>query len=70
MSLQLRESIVTLFRQIVDIESVSGNEGPLADAVEQALRPLGHLHVVRDGDTVIARTELGRPARLVGVAGA
>ncbi len=65
MSLQLRESIVTLFRQIVDIESVSGNEGPLADAVEQALRPLGHLNVLRDGDTVIARTELGRPQRVV-----
>ena len=65
MSLQLRESIVTLFRQIVDIESVSGHEGPLAGAVEQALRPLGHLHVVRDGDTIIARTELGRPQRVV-----
>ena len=65
MSLQPRDSIVTLFRQIVDIESVSGNEGPLADAVEQALAPLAHLHVVRDGDTVIARTELGRPQRVV-----
>lgn len=65
MRLQPREDIVTLFRQIVDIESVSGNEGPLADAVEQALRPLRHLEVVRDGDTVIARTNLGRAQRVV-----
>ena len=65
MGLQPRDSIVTLFRQIVDIESVSGNEGPLADSVEQALRDLPHLAVVRDGDTLIARTELGRAQRVV-----
>ncbi len=50
---------------LCDIESVSGNETPLADAVETALRALPHLTVDRDGDTVVARTELGRAERVV-----
>lgn len=65
MTLDLTGDLVTLFRRVVDIESVSGNERELADAVEAALRPLPHLSVVRDGDTVIARTELGRAERVV-----
>jgi succinyl-diaminopimelate desuccinylase len=44
---------------------VSGGEGPIADAVEQALRACSHLEVLRDGDTVVARTSLGRPERVV-----
>ncbi len=63
--LDLTTDLVTLLRAIVDIESVSGNERALADEVEAALRPYRHLHVTRDGDTVIARTELGRPERVV-----
>jgi succinyl-diaminopimelate desuccinylase len=47
---------------ICDIPSVSGDEGALADAVENALAGYGHLAVERDGDTVLARTS--------GVAGA
>jgi succinyl-diaminopimelate desuccinylase len=50
---------------LCDIESVSGNEGPLADAVEQALRSVAHLTVDRDGDAVVARTTLGRGERVV-----
>lgn len=50
---------------LCDIESVSGNEGPLADAVEHVLRSLPHLTVDRDGDAVIARTSLGRAERVV-----
>jgi len=65
MSLQPHGDLVDLFQGIVDIESVSGNEGPLADGVEGALRGLDHLDVVRDGDTVIARTALGRDQRVV-----
>jgi succinyl-diaminopimelate desuccinylase len=57
--------VVELTRALCDIESVSGHEGPIADAVEAALRALDHLHVTRDGDTVVARTELGRPERVV-----
>jgi succinyl-diaminopimelate desuccinylase len=58
--------IVDLTAAIVDIESVSGNERALADAVEQALRAHAlHLEVLRDGDTVIARTRRGRERRVL-----
>lgn len=61
-----RADIVELTAAVVDIESVSGNERALADAVEQALRTHApHLEVIRDGDTVIGRTELGRAQRVV-----
>lgn len=65
-ALDPRADIVELTAAIVDIESVSGNEAALADAVEQALRlHAPHLSVLRDGDTVIARTDLGRVQRVV-----
>ncbi|OHV37880.1 MULTISPECIES: succinyl-diaminopimelate desuccinylase [Pseudofrankia] len=54
-----------LTRALVDVESVSGGEGPLADAVEKALAGLPGLSVDRDGDAVVARTRLGRPSRVV-----
>ena len=50
---------------LVNIRSVSGTEAPLADAVEAALGELEHLEVLRHGNTVIARTHLGRPERVV-----
>ena len=52
MTLDPRGDLVRLFRDIVDIESVSGDEGDLADAVESALRDCAHLSVLRDGDTL------------------
>jgi succinyl-diaminopimelate desuccinylase len=54
-----------LTAQLVDIPSVSGEEGPLADAIELVLRSLPHLAVHRDGHTIVARTELGRPERVI-----
>ncbi len=54
-----------LTARLVDIESVSGAEGPLADAIEAALSPCRHLTVSRDGNAVVARTDLGRPQRVV-----
>jgi succinyl-diaminopimelate desuccinylase len=57
--------VLTLTRALVDAPSVSGSEGPLADAVEAALRALGGLEVERVGDAVLARTNLGRPTRVV-----
>ncbi|WP_324652416.1 succinyl-diaminopimelate desuccinylase [Georgenia sp. H159] len=57
--------VVDLTRALCDIPSVSGDEGPLADAIEAALAPLGHLEVLRDGDAVVARTHLGRARRAV-----
>ncbi len=50
---------------ICDIESVSGNEGAVADAVEAALRESSHLRVERDGNAVFAFTDAGRSERVV-----
>ncbi len=50
---------------LTDIASVSGEEGPLADAIERALRPLPHLSVTRLGNTLVARTAGQRPERVV-----
>ncbi|HZN75441.1 MAG TPA: succinyl-diaminopimelate desuccinylase [Micromonosporaceae bacterium] len=56
---------VALTRALVDIESVSGNEQVIADAVEEVLRAAPHLRVDRLGHTVVARTDLGRAQRVV-----
>jgi succinyl-diaminopimelate desuccinylase len=64
-SLDLNADAVTLTEQLVNIESVSLGERAIADAVEQALRPLGHLTVTRLGNNVVARTDLGRAERVV-----
>jgi len=63
--LDLDRDGAALTAQLVDIPSVSGEEGPLADAVEAALRSLPHLRTQRDGHTIVARTELGRPERVI-----
>lgn len=65
MTLDLGTDVVTLTEALVDIESVSRNEKVLADRIEQALRPLGHLDVTRLGNTLVARTDLGRGERVV-----
>lgn len=54
-----------LTASLVDVPSVSGGESRLADEVEHALRQLSHLAVERDGDAIAARTDLGRPHRVV-----
>ncbi|WP_303325448.1 succinyl-diaminopimelate desuccinylase, partial [Actinomyces radicidentis] len=56
---------VEIARALVDARSVSGEETVLADAVEAALRACPHLEVLRHGDTVVARTNLGRPERVI-----
>jgi succinyl-diaminopimelate desuccinylase len=63
--LDLGADVVALTSALCDIESVSGNEKRIADAVEAALRPLRHLQVTRDGHAVVARTNLGRSERVV-----
>ena len=63
--LDLTQDVRALTAAIVDIESVSGAERPLADAVEKALAALPHLKVDRSGETIVARTELGRPERVL-----
>lgn len=64
-TLDLSVSSVDLTRTICDIPSVSGDEGTLADAIFATVSPLDHLDVYRDGDTIVARTNLGRPQRAV-----
>jgi succinyl-diaminopimelate desuccinylase len=65
MTLDLSADPVALTAALVDVPSVSGSEGRLADLVEQALRALPHLRVDRDGDAVVARTDLGRAQRVL-----
>lgn len=50
---------------LVDIPSESFEEAALADHVEGQLRAVDHLEVHRIGGNVVARTALGRPARVV-----
>lgn len=65
MDLDLSVGAAELTARLVDVESVSGAERPLADAIEAALRACPHLTVTRDGNAVVARTELGRQQRVV-----
>jgi succinyl-diaminopimelate desuccinylase len=65
-SFDLTADPVELTAALVDIPSVSGGEKAIADAVEQALRGQApHLEVVRNGESVLARTNLGRASRVV-----
>ena len=56
---------VELTRALCDIRSVSGEEREICDVVEQALARAGHLSVQRDGNTLVARTDLGRDRRVM-----
>ncbi len=64
-TLDLTASSIELTRALCDLESVSGNETAIADAVASALAGYPHLEIIRDGDTVVARTNLGRAQRVV-----
>ena len=63
--LDLTSDVADLTAALVDTRSESGDEKALADAVESALSALPHLTVARDGDAVVARTDLGRDRRVV-----
>jgi succinyl-diaminopimelate desuccinylase len=54
-----------LTASLVDVPSVSGGESRLADEVETALKAVEHLSIERDGDAILARTDLGRQQRVV-----
>jgi succinyl-diaminopimelate desuccinylase len=65
-SLDLAGDPVELCAALVDVPSVSGDEGELADSLEAALRAQApHLRVLRSGHAVLARTELGREKRVL-----
>jgi succinyl-diaminopimelate desuccinylase len=56
---------VALTRALCDIQSVSWNEAEICDEVETALKRMRHLTVERVGNTLVARTELGRGRRVM-----
>jgi succinyl-diaminopimelate desuccinylase len=63
--LDLSTDITTLTAALCDIESVSLDEATICDAIEAALTPLDHLTLTRIGNTLVARTDLGRDERVV-----
>lgn len=65
MVLDLTADAVALTEALVDIESVSQDEQRISDDIEAALRALTHLTVTRIGNSLVARTELGRGERVV-----
>jgi succinyl-diaminopimelate desuccinylase len=65
-SLDLTADPIELTAALVDTPSVSGTETLLADEVQRALlAQTGHLEIVRNGDAVLARTQLDRPSRVL-----
>ena len=63
--IDLTASTITITRQLCDIESVSGNERAITDAIAAALAPFDHLEITRDADAIVARTTHGRGRRVV-----
>jgi len=51
--------------ELVDIPSVSHNERAITDHLERMLRGVPWLELERVGENLVARTQLGRPQRLV-----
>jgi succinyl-diaminopimelate desuccinylase len=64
-ALDLSADVVDLTAALCDIESVSRDEQAVCDAVEAALAPLSHLALTRVGNSLVARTDLGRSERVV-----
>lgn len=64
-ALDLTVSSIDLTRQLCDIESVSGDERQIADEIWRVLESAGHLELFRDGDALVAKTNLGRSKRVV-----
>lgn len=63
--MDLAAPIATLTATLVDVPSESRHETTIANAVEAALREYAHLTVERHGNTVVARTTLGRSERVL-----
>ena len=57
--------LLKLTAELVDIPSVSHHEGAVTDHLEAVLAPVPWLSVTRVGENLVARTELGRPSRLL-----
>lgn len=57
--------LLKLTAELVDIPSVSHHEGVVTDYLASVLEPVPWLSVTRVGENLVARTELGRPSRLL-----
>jgi succinyl-diaminopimelate desuccinylase len=57
--------LLALTAELVAIPSVSHDETAITDRIERELRPLEHLELTRIGNNVVARTQLGRPYRVL-----
>lgn len=57
--------LVTLLGNLVDIPSESRSEEAIADAIAESLVGATHLTVERDGNSLVARTNLDRPERVL-----
>lgn len=65
MPLEISANLVELTLAVCNVESVSGNEASLANQIEAALGAFDHLDVSRDGNAVVAKTNLGRSERVI-----
>jgi succinyl-diaminopimelate desuccinylase len=64
--LDLHSDPIALTAALVDIPSESRHEARIADEVEQALRrQTSGYEIIRNGNAVLARTQLGRPSRVL-----
>jgi succinyl-diaminopimelate desuccinylase len=63
--LNILRDVVSLTEDLINFPSESRNEQAIADSIESQLLQFEHLEVLRDGNTVIARTDLGRAERVV-----
>lgn len=61
----MQDGLDSLLGQIMAVYSVSDAEGPLTNRVERFLKRYPHLQVHRDGDTIVASTDLGRKNRVI-----
>ena len=64
-ALDLTADTAQLTEDLVNIESVSGEEDAIVEAIATALGDLRHLSVQRFGNTLVARTDQGRTERVV-----
>lgn len=60
-----RGALLARCAELVDIPSVSHHEAAITDHLEALLRAVSWLEVERVGENVVARTDLGRPQRLI-----
>lgn len=63
--LALTEDPIRLSRALIDIASPSHHEQTIADEIEQALRQIDNIEILRHGNTVLARTQRGLGQRVI-----